>query len=60
MPSFLSHIKGRATVYTNTLSKEYFQITKCTDRPHILSPKVNFEFVRIHNLQGFIDAEIGM
>ncbi|OZC11633.1 BRCA2 repeat protein [Onchocerca flexuosa] len=34
------------------------EITKCTDRPHILSPKMNFEFVRIHNLQNFIDSEI--
>ncbi|VBB28391.1 unnamed protein product [Acanthocheilonema viteae] len=34
------------------------EITKCMDRPHILSPKVNFEFVRIHNLQSFIDTEI--
>ncbi|KAK6101872.1 Replication factor-A C terminal domain family protein [Brugia pahangi] len=34
------------------------EVTKCTDRPQILSPKVNFEFVRIHNLQSFIDTEI--
>uniref|UniRef100_A0A0R3RPC1 Replication protein A 70 kDa DNA-binding subunit n=1 Tax=Elaeophora elaphi TaxID=1147741 RepID=A0A0R3RPC1_9BILA len=34
------------------------EITKCMDRPHILSPKMNFEFVRIHNLQNFIDTEI--
>uniref|UniRef100_A0A915PB15 Replication protein A subunit n=1 Tax=Setaria digitata TaxID=48799 RepID=A0A915PB15_9BILA len=34
------------------------EVTKCTDRPHILSPKMNFEFVRIRNLQSFIDAEI--
>ncbi|EJD75993.1 replication factor a 1 [Loa loa] len=34
------------------------EVTKCTDRPYILSPKVNFEFVRIHNLQNFIDTEI--
>ncbi|VDK79398.1 unnamed protein product [Litomosoides sigmodontis] len=34
------------------------EITKCVDRPHILSPKMNFEFVRIHNLQSFIDQEI--
>ncbi|CAG9531562.1 unnamed protein product [Cercopithifilaria johnstoni] len=34
------------------------EVTKCMDRPHILSPKVNFEFVRIHNLPSFIDTEI--
>ncbi|VDK81999.1 unnamed protein product [Onchocerca ochengi] len=34
------------------------KVTKCTDRPLILSPKMNFEFVRIHNLQNFIDTEI--
>ncbi|MCP9259323.1 Replication factor a 1 [Dirofilaria immitis] len=34
------------------------EITECTDRPLISSPKVNFEFVRIHNLQNFIDTEI--
>lgn len=40
--------------------KDIFQVTKCMDRPYILSPKLNFEFVRINNLQNFIDTEIGL
>ncbi|VDM95104.1 unnamed protein product [Thelazia callipaeda] len=34
------------------------EIAECTDRPLILSPKVNFEFVHIQNLQNFVDMEI--